>query len=270
MGSPVMAEGLDPTAGESEQKQKKRRRAKRPGVKRTSKMKRERRTRARQKHDPPEELQDSRQRERSSDKDGDVAGKTGKRREKKDSTISGKGVTDGVKKQRLTQNRVIIKGLPNTVDEQLLLEEFRVCGQIVDVKLNRNTRGEFRGSAFIAFKNESGVTSALARDGCECAGETIMVQKATPPAPKLQVYVGRLHYEADKETLHKDFGECGEITNLRMLQDKSSGKFKGVVFVTYADQAGVDAALKYDGTIYSGRKICVRLSDASKGEDAGN
>lgn len=85
-----------------------------------------------------------------------------------------------------------------------------------------------------------------------------------------KVFVGGLPYEADEETLKKDFGECGEIVEFKMLNDES-GSFKGICFVTYADQAGVDACLKYDGTQYGSRWLKVNMANsvnsrASKGE----
>merc|ERR1712228_1116937 len=101
-------------------------------------------------------------------------------------------------------------------------------------------------------EDEDGMTSALALDACDFKGNTISVKKALPPAKDmcLQVYVGGLPYDADEKTLRKDFSECGEIQKLRMLKDRDSGSFRGVAFISYADEAAVNAALEYDNTEY--------------------
>lgn len=191
---------------------------------------------------------------------------------KKKKTVSGERVeaeSDG-KDADEELFRVLIGGLPATVDEKVLRKHFKACGKIKGVKLVQDSRLRFRGVAFVTFASQEAVDAALALDGCELAGKVINVKKALPVSSKLeenkpvgtalQVCVGSLPGEADEETLRKDFEECGKIEKFRMLFDRSSGKprFKGTAFIKYKKQAGVDAAFKYDGTEYGGRKITVR------------
>merc|ERR1712176_600725 len=62
-------------------------------------------------------------------------------------------------------------------------------------------------------------------------------------------------------------GECGEIERLNLpLNDE--GKPKGISFIKYKAQEGVDAALKFDNTDYGGRTIFVsKAGEGGKGKD---
>lgn len=169
-------------------------------------------------------------------------------------------------------NRVWVGGLPSDSDEQLLLEHFGSCGPIRNVKLIRNSRLVFRGSCFVSFKKRSGMQAALELDGTELKEQVINVKTAGVPvaAPDLKVYIAGLPWKATEEVLKKDFSECGEIAKLHLLKDRSTGKFKGVMFVTYKSQSGVDAALKFHDTEYGGKLICVRLASAEPSQKPGS
>merc|ERR1712025_201557 len=65
------------------------------------------------------------------------------------------------------------------------------------------------------------------------------------------------------------FTECGEIEKLRLpLNDE--GNPKGFCFIQYKDRKGVEAALKFDGEQYSGRRLSVRMAgDKAEGKGKG-
>merc|ERR1711976_565454 len=50
------------------------------------------------------------------------------------------------------------------------------------------------------------------------------------------------------------------------MMDLDTGKSKGIAFITMADKAGFDAALKYDGEEYAGRKINVSKANSTGGK----
>jgi len=80
-----------------------------------------------------------------------------------------------------------------------------------------------------------------------------------------RLFIGGVAYDVDQETLHKDFSECGEVVDIKLMMDLDTGRSKGIAFITMADQAGYDAALKYDGQEYAGRPLNV-----SKAKSTGN
>merc|ERR1712194_638149 len=66
---------------------------------------------------------------------------------------------------------------------------------------------------------------------------------------EFELFIGGLPFSATEEALKKDFGECGEIVNLRMpLNDE--GNARGIAFMEFKDQEAVDKALKFHETDY--------------------
>merc|ERR1711953_1101249 len=64
-----------------------------------------------------------------------------------------------------------------------------------------------------------------------------------------------------------DFAECGEIERLSLPLNEE-GKPKGISFIKYKAQEGMDAALKFDNTDYGGRTINVsKAGEGGKGKD---
>jgi len=84
-----------------------------------------------------------------------------------------------------------------------------------------------------------------------------------------QLYVRGIPWSVTEDAFRKDFGECGEISDLQMMKDRVTGLPKGIAFITYSDEAGVKAALAYDGEDYGGRVLEVRREDGNKGKGKG-
>merc|ERR1712060_202778 len=81
------------------------------------------------------------------------------------------------------------------------------------------------------------------------------------------VFVRGLPFSVTEEALKKDFAECGEIERLSLPLNEE-GKPKGISFIKYKAQEGVDAALKFDNTDYGGRTIFVsKAGEGGKGKD---
>lgn len=81
------------------------------------------------------------------------------------------------------------------------------------------------------------------------------------------VFVGGVPWSVDDATLREDFEECGEVVAVNLPKHSDSGLSRGIAFVTYKDRAGLDAALKFDGTDYWGRQLQVYRAEnrGSKG-----
>jgi len=108
-------------------------------------------------------------------------------------------------------------------------------------------------------------------------------EAAEPPAKKakksddaaeanLKVFVAGIPWSTSEEQVKKDFEECGEVTDFHMPKNEE-GKPKGIAFITYSSQEGVDAALKFDGQDYGGRSLKVAIAqprgEKGKGGDKG-
>merc|ERR1711972_549359 len=74
----------------------------------------------------------------------------------------------------------------------------------------------------------------------------------------------------DEATVRRDFEECGEILNIKLLYMRDTSEFRGLAFITFSDEAGFEAALKYDGDDYAGQKLRVRKAETkSSGKGGG-
>jgi len=60
----------------------------------------------------------------------------------------------------------------------------------------------------------------------------------------MNIYVGNLQYSVDEEDLKGVFGEYGEVTSVKIIIDKFTGKSKGFAFVDMADDAAAKQAIE--------------------------
>merc|ERR1712050_160960 len=83
------------------------------------------------------------------------------------------------------------------------------------------------------------------------------------------VFVRGLPFSVEEAALNKDFTECGEIERLNLPKNEE-GNPKGIAFIKFKNQEGVDAALKFDNTEYGGRTINVsKAGEGGKGKGKG-
>merc|ERR1712176_197174 len=62
---------------------------------------------------------------------------------------------------------------------------------------------------------------------------------------------------------------CGEVLSLRLLTDRETKRSRGIAFISFTTQAGVDAALKYNGEDYAGRSLVVQVAKkGGRGNDS--
>lgn len=74
----------------------------------------------------------------------------------------------------------------------------------------------------------------------------------------MNIYVGNLNYSVSEEELSQVFGEFGEVTSVKIIADKYSGRSKGFGFVEMAkDDEGQNAIKELDGKDVKGRNIKV-------------
>ena len=54
---------------------------------------------------------------------------------------------------------------------------------------------------------------------------------------KNRLYVGNLSYDATSDSLRTAFAECGEVTDLKVVTDRETGRARGFAFVTMKTDA---------------------------------
>ncbi len=73
-----------------------------------------------------------------------------------------------------------------------------------------------------------------------------------------KLFVGSLPWAVDNQKLQDLFSKFGEITEAVVVMDKMTGRSRGFGFVSFADDAAADQAVKeMNGADMDGRKIVV-------------
>lgn len=79
-------------------------------------------------------------------------------------------------------------------------------------------------------------------------------------AENRQIYVGNLPYQVTEQNLKDFFSKYGNIQQVRIIRNYSSGRSKGFGFVTYGSLEDTKKALASHGEQYQGRTIIVRIA----------
>ena len=74
----------------------------------------------------------------------------------------------------------------------------------------------------------------------------------------MNIYVGNLHFDLNEEELKKVFEEYGEVTSVKIISDKMTGRSRGFGFVEMANDSEASEAINnLNGTEIKGRKVNV-------------
>jgi len=86
----------------------------------------------------------------------------------------------------------------------------------------------------------------------------------------MNLYIGNLDYNIKEENLRELFEEFGEVTSVKIITDKFSGRSKGFGFVEMSsDKEADDAIQSLNGKSVNDRNITVTTA-RPKTEGAGN
>ena len=68
-------------------------------------------------------------------------------------------------------------------------------------------------------------------------------------SPKIKaIFLGNLHFKTHEDEIREAFKDCGEISDVRLVRDSSTGIGKGFGYVNFADRDSVETALSLNGT----------------------
>jgi RNA recognition motif-containing protein len=83
-----------------------------------------------------------------------------------------------------------------------------------------------------------------------------------------RLYVGNLSFHTNEDTLRNAFGNFGEVTDVRILTDRESGRSRGFGFVTMADPRNASQAMsQLNGAMVDGRDL--RVNEAEERQQGG-
>ncbi|MCK4432142.1 MAG: RNA-binding protein [Candidatus Aminicenantes bacterium] len=77
----------------------------------------------------------------------------------------------------------------------------------------------------------------------------------------VQIYAGNLSYRMTEDSLKELFEQHGEVTSVKIIKDRETGRAKGFGFVEMSDKEKAENAIKkLDGTEVEGRNIKVNFA----------
>jgi len=86
----------------------------------------------------------------------------------------------------------------------------------------------------------------------------------------MNIYVGNLHFNVTEDELRKAFEEYGDVSSVKIISDKYSGRSKGFGFVEMMnDKEAKDAIDNLNGTEIKGRSVNVNQA-REKDSDSGS
>ncbi|KAL8692026.1 MAG: hypothetical protein Q9218_002858 [Villophora microphyllina] len=124
-----------------------------------------------------------------------------------------------------------------------------------------------KGFAYVDFSTLEALTEALALSETLLAGRKVLIkdaksfegrpekkddvaqdpargkQKSGKP-PSQRVFIGNLSFDTGKGDLEEHFSQCGEVADVHVATFEDSGKCKGYAWVTFAEVAAAEAAVK--------------------------
>ena len=74
---------------------------------------------------------------------------------------------------------------------------------------------------------------------------------------KRSVFLGNLSFNTKEENVRQVFAKCGEVENVRLVRDSSTGIGKGFGYVNFEKEESVALALRLNSVEVDGRKIRV-------------
>ncbi len=77
----------------------------------------------------------------------------------------------------------------------------------------------------------------------------------------MEIFVGNLPFDVTEQDIREKFAECGEVSNVKMLFDKMSGRFRGIAFVSFEDESQAKGAVaNLNGVDLGGRPMRIDFS----------
>ena len=77
----------------------------------------------------------------------------------------------------------------------------------------------------------------------------------------MSIYVGNLPFKMSEDDLKQLFAGYGEVTSVKIVTDKMSGRSKGFAFVDMADESSSEKAIsELNGKEFMGRALRVNMA----------
>ncbi len=86
----------------------------------------------------------------------------------------------------------------------------------------------------------------------------------------MNIFVAKLNYDTQEDKLRQVFEEFGEVSSVKVIMDKLTGRSKGFGFVEMPDESeGNNAINAINETQLDGRTIVVKKANPRESRDSG-
>jgi len=87
---------------------------------------------------------------------------------------------------------------------------------------------------------------------------------------KNRLYVGNLAFTTTEDSLKQAFGECGEVSEVKLIMDRESGRSRGFAFVMMSTgEQAQQATERWHGAMLDGRPLRVNEAEDRKAAGGG-
>jgi cold-inducible RNA-binding protein len=85
-----------------------------------------------------------------------------------------------------------------------------------------------------------------------------------------RLYVGNLSFNTDEGTLQEAFSRFGDVSEVKVVTDRETGRSRGFAFVTMSDpNAARNAIAQMDGSMVDGRSLRVNEAEERQQRSGG-
>src|SRR3954453_9211903 len=85
-----------------------------------------------------------------------------------------------------------------------------------------------------------------------------------------RLYVGNLSFNTNEDTLQDAFSRCGDVSEVKIVTDRETGRSRGFAFVSMSDATGAKNAIsKMDGSMVDGRALRVNEAEERQQRSGG-
>jgi len=181
----------------------------------------------------------------------------------------------------MEKRTIFVGNLPTTSKKKQLKKLFADFGKVETVRFRcagrpdlKTTKkvavitGKFHDdrdniNAYVRFFKEEEALAACAHNGQVVEGHTIRVDMALDGKKhdqKKAIFLGNLHFSTKEDDVKKVFEKCGEILDVRLVRDSTTGIGKGFGYVNFATADAVELAVRLNKVEINGRQARVGRS----------
>ncbi|VDO33084.1 unnamed protein product [Haemonchus placei] len=140
-------------------------------------------------------------------------------------------------------NFTSVGNLPYQTNEEAIGNHFSQAGHVTNVRIvyDRET-GRMKGFGFCEFSDEAGAQNAVdTLNGADFNGRQL---------------------RTTEDAIGNYFSQAGNVTNVRIVYDRETGRTKGFGFCEFSDEAGAQNAVNtLNGSDFNGRSLRVNYAN---------